>query len=76
MNKTASNGTKNTAKLIILPRKPVSSKGFTVWPPGKKALDTRCCTFFLGMRIVNYRETVDPEAGGLDWTATLVGAKK
>jgi hypothetical protein len=51
-------------------------KRFYGMAPVKKAFDTSCCTFFLGMRIVNYRETVDPEAGGLDLTATLVGAKK
>jgi SAM-dependent methyltransferase len=31
---------------------------------------------FLGMRIVYYRETVDPETGDSDRTATLVGVKK
>ena len=31
---------------------------------------------FLGMRIVYYRELVDPETGGSDRTATLVGLKK
>jgi SAM-dependent methyltransferase len=30
---------------------------------------------FLGMRIVYYRETVDPETGGSDRTASLVGVK-